>query len=197
MGCWLYTQNASSYSSSRNSQRHWPSVGLQLYHVYFLAYIRCRVNAAPPFPGLRRFPDGRDFAQWTGDDSKALMKVHSQSWYLKYHIDSSQVYLAAIVGYVPPDIIKAMSSFLDFCYIARRNSLSSSNLSEMDDLLTCFHHYRTSFINSGVREAISLPCQHGLTHYVPGIRLFGSPNGLCSSITESKHIKSKELSWST
>ncbi|KAJ3927425.1 MAG: hypothetical protein NXY57DRAFT_1051007 [Lentinula lateritia] len=138
---------------------------------------QCRVNAAPPFPGLRRFPDGRDFAQWTGDDSKALMKV----------------YLAAIVGYVPPDIIKAMSSFLDFCYIARRNSLSSSNLSEMDDLLTCFHHYRTSFINSGVREAISLPCQHGLTHYVPGIRLFGSPNGLCSSITESKHIKSKEL----
>ncbi|KAJ4485092.1 hypothetical protein C8R41DRAFT_896411 [Lentinula lateritia] len=138
---------------------------------------QCRVNAAPPFPGLRRFPDGRDFAQWTGDDSKALMKV----------------YLAAIVGYVPPDIIKAMSSFLDFCYIARRNSLSSSNLSEMDDLLTRFHHYRTSFINSGVREAISLPCQHGLTHYVPGIRLFGSPNGLCSSITESKHIKSKEL----
>ncbi|KAJ3743843.1 hypothetical protein EV360DRAFT_90216 [Lentinula raphanica] len=60
-----------------------------------------RVNAAPPFPGLRRFPDGRDFNQWTGDDSKALMKV----------------YLAAITGYVPSDMIKAMSSFLDFCYI--------------------------------------------------------------------------------
>jgi hypothetical protein len=29
----------------------------------------------PVFPGLRRFPDGRDFLQWTGDDSKALMKV--------------------------------------------------------------------------------------------------------------------------
>ncbi|KAJ3871695.1 hypothetical protein F5051DRAFT_340527 [Lentinula edodes] len=137
------------------------------------------LNAAPPFPGLRRFPDGRDFAQWTGDDSKALMKV----------------YLAAIVGYIPPDMIKAMSSFLDFCYIARRNSLSSSNLSEMDNLLTRFHHHRTSFINSGVREAISLPRQHGLTHYVPGIRLFGSPNGLCSSITESKHIKSVKEPW--
>ena len=34
-----------------------------------------RISAMPPFPGLRRFPDGRDFAQWTGDDSKALMKV--------------------------------------------------------------------------------------------------------------------------
>ncbi|KAF8824765.1 hypothetical protein HHX47_DHR7000221 [Lentinula edodes] len=100
-----------------------------------------------------------------------------------------------IVGYVPPDMIKAMSSFLDFCYIARRNSLSSSNLSEMDNLLTRFHHHRTSFINSGVREAISLPHQHGLTHYVPETRLFGSPNGLCSSITESKHIKSVKEPW--
>ena len=34
-----------------------------------------RVSAVPPFSGLRRFPDGRDFKQWTGDDSKALMKV--------------------------------------------------------------------------------------------------------------------------
>jgi len=31
--------------------------------------------AVPAFPGLRRFPNGRDFNQWTGDDSKALMKV--------------------------------------------------------------------------------------------------------------------------
>jgi hypothetical protein len=33
------------------------------------------ISAVPPFPGLRRFPDGRDYNQWTGDDSKALMKV--------------------------------------------------------------------------------------------------------------------------
>jgi len=30
----------------------------------------------PPFSGLRRFPEGRKFKQWTGDDSKALMKVN-------------------------------------------------------------------------------------------------------------------------
>ena len=33
------------------------------------------IAAVPPFPGLRRFPQGRRFKQWTGDDSKALMKV--------------------------------------------------------------------------------------------------------------------------
>ncbi|KAH9008887.1 hypothetical protein EDB84DRAFT_1280891, partial [Lactarius hengduanensis] len=34
-----------------------------------------RIALAPPFPGLRRFPQGQGFKQWTGDDSKALMKV--------------------------------------------------------------------------------------------------------------------------
>ena len=34
-----------------------------------------RIAAVPPFSGLRCFPQGRGFKQWTGDDSKALMKV--------------------------------------------------------------------------------------------------------------------------
>ena len=33
------------------------------------------IALAPSFPGLRRFPQGHGFKQWTGDDSKALMKV--------------------------------------------------------------------------------------------------------------------------
>jgi hypothetical protein len=36
-----------------------------------------RIAAVPLFPGLRRFREGRGFKQWTGDDSKALMKVCS------------------------------------------------------------------------------------------------------------------------
>ena len=35
------------------------------------------IAAVPSFPGLHRFPEGRGFKQWTGDDSKALMKVRS------------------------------------------------------------------------------------------------------------------------
>ena len=34
-----------------------------------------RIAIVAPFSGLRRFPQGRGFKQWTGDDSKALMKV--------------------------------------------------------------------------------------------------------------------------
>ena len=40
-----------------------------------MADIDRRIAAVPLFPGLRRFPQGRGFKQWTGDDSKALMKV--------------------------------------------------------------------------------------------------------------------------
>ena len=35
-----------------------------------------RIAAVPGFPGLRRFHEGRKFKQWTGNDSKALMKVY-------------------------------------------------------------------------------------------------------------------------
>ena len=51
------------------------------------------------------------------------------------------------------------------------------------------------FIDAGVRIDISLPQQHSLKHYRRMIELFGSPNGLCSSITESKHIVAVKKPW--
>lgn len=41
-----------------------------------------RISAVPVYPGLRRFKEGRDFQQWTGDDSKALMKARIRLVYL-------------------------------------------------------------------------------------------------------------------
>jgi hypothetical protein len=40
------------------------------------------IAAVPSFPGLRRFPEGCGFKQWTRDDSKALMKVGSIPSYM-------------------------------------------------------------------------------------------------------------------
>ncbi|KAH8096961.1 hypothetical protein BXZ70DRAFT_865851, partial [Cristinia sonorae] len=53
------------------------------------------------------------------------------------------------------------------------------------------------FINVGVRPDgfSSLARQHSLDHYPEHIRAFGAPNGLCSSITESKHIKAVKEPW--
>ncbi|KAJ7752437.1 hypothetical protein DFH07DRAFT_868822 [Mycena maculata] len=132
-----------------------------------------RLSAVPEFPGLRRFLDGHDFNQWTGDNSKALMKI----------------YLSAVAGYLPSDMVKCLSSFMEFCYLVCRNAISTPDLAKIENVLARFHQYRVIFIECGVRTNISLPCQHSLIHYPRSIRLFGSPNGLCSSITESKHIK--------
>ncbi|KAI8974265.1 hypothetical protein BD414DRAFT_468489 [Trametes punicea] len=138
-----------------------------------MADIDRRIAAAPSFPGLRRFPEGRGFKQWTGDDSKALMKV----------------YLPAITGHVPAQMVRALSAFLDFCYFARRDTIDEDTLQALDDALERFHRERVIFETTGVRlGGISLPRQHSLKHYHRLIRLFASPNGLCSSMMEAKHI---------
>lgn len=151
------------------------------------------IASVASFAGLRRFPQGRHFKQWTGDDSKALMKVCSYQNMrdrVATGADSRhQVYLPAIEGHVPRDMLRALRMFLEFCYSVRKDIITSSELVQLEDTLSRFHRYRTVFINTGAARSISLPRQHSLTHYLELIKEFGAPNGLCSSITESKHIK--------
>ena len=92
-------------------------------------------------------------------------------------------------------MVKCVAAFMDFCYLVRRNGITSDALHEIENKLEQFHRYRTIFIRTGVRMDISLPRQHALKHYPRSIRLYGSPNGLCSSMTESKHIKAVKEPW--
>ena len=99
-------------------------------------------------------------------------------------------------GHVHVDVIKTLNAFLDFCYIARQNFLTEDSLNALDTALERFHHYREVFRVSGVRpDGFSLPRQHSLKHYRRHIENFGAPNGLCSSITESKHIVAVKKPW--
>ncbi|KAF5353718.1 hypothetical protein D9758_008652 [Tetrapyrgos nigripes] len=109
-----------------------------------------RISAVPAYPGLQQFPDGCNFVQWTGNDSKALMKHNSHT----------------------PNSLELMSKTLEE-----------------------YHYYCKIFIETGVHSSISLPKQHALVHYIPSICLFASLNGLCSLITESKHIKAVKEPW--
>jgi hypothetical protein len=84
---------------------------------------------------------------------------------------------------------------MEACYIARQNAISAPMLDRFKDYVDKFHELRDIFITLGVRSSISLPRQHALAHYYYSIQLFGSPNGLCSSITESKHIKAVKEPW--
>ncbi|KAF8131904.1 hypothetical protein EV363DRAFT_1164456 [Boletus edulis] len=125
--------------------------------------------------------DCRHFKQWTGDDSKALMKV----------------YIAAIKGYIPAEIVRTLRALLDFCYLVRRHIISAKALQEIEDALTQFYNYRQVFMSGDkpVVATFSLPRQHAAKHYPSLICLFGAPNGLCSSITECKHIKAVKEPW--
>jgi hypothetical protein len=107
-----------------------------------------------------------------------------------------QVFVNALEGYVPVDITKTFSAFLDFCYIARQTVLTQDSLKALNAALERFHHYREVFRIPGVRpDGFSLPRQHSLSHYRRHIENFGAPNGLCSSITESKHISAVKKPW--
>ncbi|KAI0351062.1 hypothetical protein OH77DRAFT_1506733 [Trametes cingulata] len=139
-----------------------------------------RLGSVPSFPGLRRFPQGRNFKQWTGNDSKALMKV----------------FLPAITGHVPDKMVQCLAAFLDFCYLARRSAHDTYTLQAMRETLDRFHKLRIVFEEAEVRlDGFALPRQHALVHYIRSIQLFGSPNGLCSSITESRHISAVKQPW--
>ena len=107
-----------------------------------------------------------------------------------------KVYLPCIEGYVPPQMLRAFSAFLEFCYLVRRNILNEKTLNEVDAALARYHHERTIFEQEGVcPSGFSLPRQHSLVHYRHLTQQFGAPNGLCSSITESKHIKAVKEPW--
>jgi hypothetical protein len=93
-------------------------------------------------------------------------------------------------------MVQTMRAFLEFCYIARRDIHDTHSLIALDDALQRFHHHREIFRTSGIRtNGFNLPRQHSLIHYVKLIRAFGAPNGLCSSITESMHIKAVKEPW--
>lgn len=107
--------------------------------------------------------------------------------------------MSAIEGFVPRDVVRCFNSFLDFCYIARMSTFTKQTLDTLDGALSQFHKYRTVFQELGVREpttaGFSLPRQHAMTHYRRHIENFGAPNGLCSSVTESKHIAAVKRPW--
>jgi hypothetical protein len=106
-----------------------------------------------------------------------------------------EVFLGAIAGYVPSAMVRCISAFMNACYIARRNAIDSQTLEYFQDYVQTYHDLRTVFLEAGLRISLSMPRQHALSHFYQGIHLFGSPNGLCSSITESEHIRSVKDPW--
>jgi len=93
-------------------------------------------------------------------------------------------------------MVQCIAAFLDACYIARRADLTEMAITAMESAIARFHQLREVFQREGVRPTgFSLPRQHSLVHYALQIYEFGAPGGLCSSITESRHITAVKRPW--
>jgi hypothetical protein len=86
-------------------------------------------------------------------------------------------------------MVRTIRAFLEFCYLVRQNVITEQSIGKIQEALDRFYQHRIVFMDEQVVTTFSLPRQHSMKHYIDMIRLFGAPNGLCSSITESKHIK--------
>lgn len=85
-------------------------------------------------------------------------------------------------------MVQAVAALINFCYLVRRDVIDEDALAKIEKALGEFHEHREIFRDLGVTDTFSFPRQHSISHYPFLITQFGAPNGLCSSITESKHI---------
>jgi hypothetical protein len=107
-----------------------------------------------------------------------------------------QVYLPAIVDYVPDDMIMCIATFLNACYIAQQQDIDQQALDSLQTALDKFWELREVFQTTGVHpKGFKLLRQHALFHYCHLIQNFSAPGGLCSSITESRHITAIKKPW--
>lgn len=57
----------------------------------------------------------------------------------------NQVILPAIVGLIPPGMVKAISSFMEFCYLVQWSVLDKNDLQKLEEHLATFHEEQEVF----------------------------------------------------
>lgn len=93
-------------------------------------------------------------------------------------------------------MVQCVAAFLDACYLVRQADINETTIANLQTAIMRFHEHREIFRIHGVRPTgFSLPRQHSITHYPRQIHEFGAPAGLCSSITESRHITAVKRPW--
>ena len=132
-----------------------------------------RIRALPPAYGLRRFKNGISaLSQISGSERKNMAKI----------------LLGCLVGIMPAVGIKALTTLLDFIYIAQYETHDEITLGYLDDALNRFVQHRHYFIDIGLREHFNIPKFHSLVHYADSIRLFGTTDNYNTEMFERLHI---------
>ncbi|KAI5991407.1 hypothetical protein EDD15DRAFT_2368779 [Pisolithus albus] len=90
---------------------------------------------------------------------KGTFKDHLVTWVEDYLLLENskalmKIYLAAIIGHVPRDMVRAIRAFIEFCYLAWQHVHAEDMILEMKDALARFHHYRIAFQNHAMLEMV-------------------------------------------
>jgi hypothetical protein len=127
--------------------------------------------------GIRHFGNGiSKLSQWTGNESKAVMKV----------------YLSALAGTGHSEAVGVARSLIDFMYRSHLPQMDEGDLAELEASLAEFHDYKDIFRSTGVLATLRLfndiPKIHMLRHYAYFIRELGTTDGYNTEVPERLHI---------
>ena len=91
--------------------------------------------------------------------------------------------------------ISAVTTLLDFIYIAQYSTHDSITLGYMQDALDQFHKSCDYFIATLVQEDFNIPKFHSLLHYIESIENFGTTDKYNTEMFECLHIDYAKHGW--
>jgi hypothetical protein len=92
-------------------------------------------------------------------------------------------------------MVRSGRELLEMLYIVRADEHDDHSLANLRDHEQLYLQYREIFRTTGTREHFNLPRQHALFHFRHNIEDFGSANGVCTTLSESKHKTAIKEPW--
>ncbi|GBE84274.1 hypothetical protein SCP_0602520 [Sparassis crispa] len=130
-------------------------------------------KALAGYPELRHFKKGVSIVtQWTGTEHKEMQCV----------------FVALLVGAVPPKVLTVVRVLLDFIYLAQFCLHTSTSLARLDTCLKLFHEHKDVLIDFKVHMHFNISKLHSLQHYVNAIQLYGMADSFNTELPERLHI---------
>ena len=133
--------------------------------------------------------------------------IYSMDWWWLQGLDEgtlivplfhvSLIYISHLNRYIylpsktvfPMQWLRLYKPSFDICYIAQHSVHDTQCLKALEDTLDWFYQHHNIFrTNSICLSGFNLLHSHTAVHYLHFIWAFGTPNGLCSTITKSKYI---------
>lgn len=103
--------------------------------------------------------------------------------------------IALIAGAVPPSIILAICSLMDFCYLVQNPQLNSNDCTAFLASLQVFHDHKASIIEAGGRKRKRKVIDNWyilklelMQSVVPSIHASGAPAQWTADVTEHAHV---------